>query len=199
MIKNIIFDFGQVLVHFDPDYMCSREIENQDDLRLVSDVLFDRLYWDKLDAGTISDEQTVSLAKARLPERLHAAAEKIYYGWIYTLPEMEGMREVVALCREKNFKLYLLSNISVYFAQHHKEISIIDNFDGYVFSSVAGCVKPSADIFKYICDKFGLNPSESLFVDDNAKNIEGAKSYGIVPYHFDGNASRLKEYILSLK
>ena len=198
MIKNVIFDFGQVLVHFDPDYMCSRHIENQEDLRLVSDVLFDRLYWDKLDAGTISDEEVVCAAKARLPERLHSAAEKIYYGWIYTLPEMEGMRDVIDLCRKKNFKIYLLSNISTSFADNYKEISIIDGFDGYVFSSTAGCVKPSHDIFRHICDKFALNPSESLFVDDNIKNIDGASSFGIIPYHFDGDSSKLKNYILSL-
>ena len=198
MIKNVIFDFGQVLVHFDPDYMCSRHIKNPDDLRLVSDVLFDRLYWDKLDAGTISDEEVVRSALTRLPEKLHSAAEKIYYGWIHTLPEMEGMRDVIGLCRQKNLKIYLLSNISTSFAENYKDIPIIDGFDGYVFSSTAGCVKPSHDIFRHICDKFSLNPSESLFVDDNIKNIDGARSFGIIPYHFDGDASKLREYILSL-
>lgn len=198
MIKNVIFDFGQVLVHFEPDYMCSLEISDADDLRLVSDVLFDKLYWEKLDAGTIEDAEVVSAAKARLPERLHAATEKIYYNWIYTLPEMEGMREVVDLCRKKGFGIYVLSNISAYFAAHYREIPILEGFDGYVFSSSVGYVKPSADIFRYICDKYGLTPSETLFVDDNAKNIDGADRFGIVPYYFDGNASALKDYIHKL-
>jgi putative hydrolase of the HAD superfamily len=195
MIKNVIFDFGQVLVHFEPDYMCSLEISNPDDQRLVSDVLFDRLYWERLDAGTIEDEEVIAAAKTRLPERLHSVMEKIYYNWIHTLPEIDGMREVIALCREKGFGVYLLSNISTYFVAHYKEIPILEGFDGYVFSSKAGCVKPSADIFRHICDKFGLTPSETLFVDDNAKNIEGAERFGIIPYHFDGNAQALKDYI----
>lgn len=195
MIKNVIFDFGQVLVRFEPDYMCSKHIDDPDDLRLVSDVLFDRLYWDRLDAGTIEDEELLADAKTRVPERLHSAMEKIYYSWIYNLPEIDGMREVIRLCRERGYGIYLLSNISTYFAEHFKEIPILDGFDGYVFSSTAGCVKPSADIFRHICNKFGLTPSETLFIDDNEKNIEGAERFGIIPYHFDGDAQALKSYI----
>mgnify|MGYP002514098485 CR=1 FL=1 len=62
---------------------------------LMADVLFDRLYWDKLDAGTITDNEVVSACLERLPERLHSATEKIYYNWIYNIPEIEGMEDVV--------------------------------------------------------------------------------------------------------
>ena len=67
-IKNIVFDFGQVLIKFDPAYMVSKYTQNEDDAKLLCDVLFDRLYWDKLDSGDISDAEVVAHCKQRLPE-----------------------------------------------------------------------------------------------------------------------------------
>ena len=198
MVKNIVFDFGQVLVSFNPDYMCSKYIDDPEDIRLVSDVLFDRCYWEKLDAGTISDEEVILGACSRLPERLHGKVAQIYDNWVYNIPEIEGMRDCIALARRKGYGVYLLSNISLKFVSIYKSISILDGFDGYVFSSVAGCVKPSYEIFDHLCKKFDLRASETLFIDDNEKNIAGASAYGIIPYHFDGNAQALYSYIEKL-
>jgi len=198
MIKNVVFDFGQVLVRFEPEYMCSRYVSDGEDIKLLSEVIFDRLYWDRLDAGTISDEELILRVKERIPERLHAVAEKIYYNWIYNLPETEGMRRAIEICRERGFGVYLLSNISKYFADRYKEIPILEGFDGYVFSASAGCTKPSREIFSHLCDKFDLTPCETLFVDDSIKNINGADKFGIVAYHFLGNADELCSYLSSL-
>ena len=198
VIKNVVFDFGQVLVRFDPNYMCERYVSDKEDIRLLSEVVFDRLYWDRLDAGTISNEELISSVKARIPERLHSVAERIYFNWMYNLPEIAGMREAIDICRKRGFSVYLLSNISEDFAKKYREIPILDGFDGYVFSATAGCVKPSPEIFKHLCDKFDLTPSETLFIDDSLKNINGADKFGIVAYHFLGNADELCSYLSAL-
>ena len=196
MIKNIVFDFGQVLVRFDPDYMTGKYIEAKDDLRLVSDIVFDRLYWDKLDSGDITDDQVVEAVKKRLPERLWEAAEKIYRNWIYNIPEIEGMREIVErLYNNPDINLFLLSNISKGFAEHKNEIPILKYFDNCIFSAVCGHTKPNRDIYEYLCDTYSLTPCETLFIDDNVNNINGAKEFGINGYLFDGDVSKLNEYI----
>ena len=59
MIKNVIFDFGNVLVKYDPVYIVSGFSDNQEDIQAVASVLFDRLYWDRLDEGTIEDSEVV--------------------------------------------------------------------------------------------------------------------------------------------
>lgn len=198
MIKNVVFDFGQVLVHFEPEYMCSCYLDDKDDIKLTADILFDRLYWDRLDMGTIEDEELISAVKARLPKRLHDAAEKIYYNWYYNIPEIEGMRKVIALCREKGFGVFLLSNISRGFAERRNEIPILSELDGCIFSSTAGLIKPSREIFEHLCQSFDLTPSETLFIDDNEQNVDGADKFGIIAYHFDGNALTLYDYINGL-
>lgn len=196
MIKNVVFDFGQVLVHFEPEYMVGVYVDDEADKKLLCEVVFDRLYWDKLDAGTIEDEQVMERVKARLPERLHEVAEKIYYNWIYNIPELDGMADLVKhLKNDHRVGLFVLSNISKYFAEHRHEISILAHFDGLVLTGPIGIVKPNREIFDYLCNTYQLNPAETIFIDDNANNIKGASAYGINTYHFDGDVQRLREYL----
>ena len=111
-IKNVIFDFGQVVVHFEPKYMVEQYVKDEEDSRLLQEVVFDRLYWDKLDLGTISDEETLKLVKERVPERLHDACDKIYYNWIYNIPKINGMDELIyELSKNPNVRIFLISNI----------------------------------------------------------------------------------------
>ncbi len=192
--KNVIFDFGQVMVRFDPQYMTEQYLSG-DDVQLVADVVFDRLYWDKLDSGDISDEEVVAACRKRLPKRLWEAVDSVYYNWIYHLPAIDGMADVVRDLKARGARVFLLSNISEYFAAHVNEVPVLSEFEGCVFSAVVGHVKPHRDIFEYICDKYSLNPSETVFVDDNAANIAGAESYGIKGYLFDGSAEKLRSFL----
>ena len=196
MIKNVVFDFGQVMVRFEPSYMVGRYVCDKDDAALLEEVVFDRLYWDKLDSADISDDEVISACCERLPERLWQVAEKIYFEWIYNLPEIDGMRELVRYIKKTyGVRVLLLSNISKYFAEHADEIDVLREFETCVFSAVIGMIKPNADIFEYVCEKYVILADETVFVDDNPNNIKGAQSVGITGYLFDGDADKLKAYL----
>ena len=199
MIKNFVFDFGKVMVKFDPDYMVGRYVSDKSDAKLLEEVVFDRLYWDRLDAGTISDAEVIDECKKRVPERLWQAVKEIYYNWIYNIPEIDGMSELAAeIKHEYGAPLFLLSNISTYFASHKDEIPCLKHFDKCIFSAVCGHVKPNSDMFEYLCRECGIKPEETLFVDDSPKNIAGAEAFGIKGYLFDGDAMKLKKFIKNL-
>ncbi len=192
MIKNVIFDFGQVLVRFEPSYMVRKYVTDERDSMLLAEVIFDRLYWDRLDAGTISDADVIKACKSRVPERLRDDIEKIYRNWIYNIPEIEGMRELIKDLKTRHgVGLYLLSNISAYFADHAGEIPILGLFDGCVFSAVCGKTKPSREIFEHITSTYSLLPEECVFIDDSEKNVRGAEEFGINAILFDGNVKKL--------
>lgn len=195
MIKNVVFDFGQVLVHFVPEYMVRQYVKDEEDVKLLSEVVFDRLYWDRLDLGTITDEETIRLCRERLPQRLWDVAEKIHWNWIYNIPEIDGMKDLIKYIKETHrVGVFVLSNISHYFADHSREIDILSYSDGSIFSARIGVTKPDHRIFAHMCEKFSLNPQETIFVDDNENNIKSACEFGLQGYLFDGDASRLKEY-----
>ena len=66
--KNYIFDFVKVLVHFEPDYMTAACVKDPAIAAQISPVVFDRLYWDPLDWGGITDEALKAACHSRLPE-----------------------------------------------------------------------------------------------------------------------------------
>lgn len=191
-IRNVIFDFGQVLCRYCPEEIAAHTLRDSADVALVVPVLFDRLYWDRLDAGTITDEEVIAASCARLPARLHGAVREIYENWYYRCPEIAGMRELVLhLKREYGVKIYVLSNISRTFAAHESEIPILALADGRVYSAVAGFTKPDVRIFGHLCAAYGLDPAECVFVDDSPKNVAGAEKAGICGLLFDGDAANL--------
>lgn len=199
MIKNIIFDFGQVLVRFDPAYMTEKYVGDAESAACIRNVLFDRLYWDRLDLGTISDSELLECVRARLPKALHGAAAKIYENWFYNLPETEGMRELLEeLKTEFKVNLYLLSNISKSFSIHRSEIPILKYFDACIMSADHGFVKPEREIFEILCRECRIKKEESIFIDDSPKNTAGAKAFGIESYLFDGDTSALRRYLLEI-
>ncbi len=200
MYKNYIFDFGRVLVHFEPMAMTAAYIADEANCKQVCDVIFDRLYWDKLDDGTITDEALKAAACARLPQRLRQMACRVYDHWAEQLPFIAGMPQLVQTLKAQGKKVFLLSNISEGFTHAYKNVpclvELFSQFDGLVFSGPLGIVKPNAEIFNHLLRTYGLQAEDSIFIDDAPRNIEGAKAVGLHTYLFDGDAEKLKKAIL---
>lgn len=199
LIKNYIFDLGQVIVKFDTKYMTSIYFEDEKEAKKAEEVIFDRVYWDKLDDGTITDEEVKEGIRSRLPESFWERACTVYDNWHKNLPFTDGIRELIADIHSSGGRIFLLSNVSIGFAEKHSEVpefvKLFSKFEGLVFSGPLGIVKPSAEIFLHILNKYYLNADETVFIDDNTKNIAGAKAVGIDAYLFDGNTAKLREYL----
>ena len=202
MIKNIIFDFGRVIVDFDESKMTRAYVKDEALVPMVRDVVFDRLYWDPLDIGNITDGEVKAAFSARLPEALVPLAHAVYDNWIDNVDLVFGIEEAIRAAREHAEGLYLLSNISIKFAEEYKEYPVMRRvlapFDGLVFSGPLHMIKPDAKIFHYLLDTYGLKAEECLFIDDSIKNTTGAEAVGIHTYLFDGDTARLTAYIRSL-
>lgn len=199
MIKNFIFDFGEVLVKFNTEYMTS-VYANPKDVALIEGVVFDRLYWDKLDKGTITDEEVKKGICSRLPNSLHETACKVYDNWYNNTPFIDGMRDLLKEIKQNGGKLFLLSNISIGFANNYATVpeikEVFDMFDGLVFSGPIGITKPNVEIFEHLLNKYNLKAEESAFIDDRIDNVLGANRVGINGILFDGDVKALRSKIL---
>lgn len=203
MIRNIVFDFGKVIIDFDETLMTAAFVKEESMVETVRSVVFDRLYWDRLDLGTFTDAEVKAGIAARLPEEWVATAYKVYDHWIDNIHIIEGIEDAILAAKEKaSGGVYLLSNISTQFVEGYPSRpaikSILSHFDGLVFSGPLHLVKPDAAIFRHLLDSYGLCAEETLFIDDSPKNIAGAAAVGIRTYLFDGDAAKLRAYILSL-
>ena len=197
MVKNYIFDFGNVLARFYPDECCDGIFKSPEEKAQVLSVVFDRLYWDRLDRGTIEEEEVISGIRSRLPEDLAKIGCRLYAHWIKDRQPIIGMPELVQDIHAAGGKLYLCSNISIRFAECYRESAWIGPlfalFDGLVFSGPLHITKPGREIFTHLLTKYELDPAECLFIDDSEKNIAGAAAVGIPGYLFDGDVDKLRK------
>ena len=198
MIENYIFDFGNVIVKFDPDTIMKPYIKDEDDRKKLSPIVFDRKNWDMLDAGAVTEEEVYENIKNEIPEELRKGVKATLENWYFYLPVNNNVVDVIKTLKANNKKVFLLSNISRSFAEGYyrdktlKEI--FSYFEGLVFSGAEGIVKPSREIFELILSRYGLDKSCTLFIDDNIKNINSAKELGIKTILFKSNTDAIFDF-----
>ena len=199
MIKNYIFDFGNVLAEYNPEKLTAAFVKDEEMKSRICEVVFDRIYWDRLDDGTITDDEVRKGICSRLPEEYGDVACKVYDNWIDTMTPIDNMKQLICDIHNSGKKLYLLSNISKGFANYYGQVKwikeLLDDFDGLVMSGTIGKVKPNKDIYEHLLETYDLNAEECLFIDDMKANIKGASAVGIKGYLFDGDAAKLREYL----
>ena len=193
---NVIFDYGNTIVEFEPMNIVRRfGVTDNADADILCEKVFDRKCWDKMDSDDITQDEFIKGVLSELPERLHSIARDICNNWITNLPYITGMDDLIHKLKKDGYRIYLLSNISRYFAENSDKIEIFKEFDGLVFSGSIGLVKPNRDIFEYILEKYSLNPNETLFIDDNKQNVDTAEDLGIKSLLFTGNNREAMEFI----
>lgn len=196
MIKNVIFDYGNTVIQFIPKNIVKHfGVENEDDVDLLTEKLFDRKYWDKFDDGSLSQYDFKNAVIKEIPDKLKVKAIEICDNWVWALPYIDGMDELIKKLKKDGYKIYLLSNISQYFADNSKSIEIFKYFDGLVFSAEILMVKPNKEIFEHLLEKYCLKREECVFIDDNESNVKAAESLGIRSLLFDGDKKRAEAFI----
>ena len=179
MTKNIIFDFGNVLVQWHPEVVYGEYFGDEAKawwfLRHVVDMDFRQ----RIDAGE-SMEDCIREKQAQYPE-YEQAVELYRSKWREMLTdEVPGMREVISELRAKDYKIFGLTNWSMEtFPEARAHFGILQMIDRYVVSGAEGLVKPDPRLFQVLLDRYGLKAEECTFVDDNPDNVAAAKGMGM--------------------
>ena len=197
MIKNIVFDMGNVLVRYDSMRACRQFTQEGEERDKVNTSVFVSPEWIFLDMGLISEEEALEKMQSRLPEgHAREAARLCMEHWHeYCMWEIPGMRDLVKEQKEKGYGIYLCSNASLRMLSCYKQVSpAIELFDGVLFSAEVKCLKPQKEIYEQFYRRFNLKPEECFFIDDLPGNIKGAQETGMDGYCFaDGDIQKLKE------
>ena len=193
MIRNIIFDMGNVLLTYDPHYIVSQLTEKDENRQLLQKAIFEAPEWAQLDAGTIEEEKFLALVQSRLPEALHQEVRTIFEHWHEQMVPIDAAYHLVKELKAAGYHLYLLSNASLRFHQYEDHIPAFQLLDGRFISADFHCLKPQRTIYQTFCSHFGVKPEECLFIDDMPANIEGGKAAGIDGIVFDGDVNHLRE------
>ena len=179
-MKNIVFDLGGVLFARDK-HKCSPEFI--DFFRFIrTDPMPD--FWVEYDRGTLTLDQVVDALCA-----LHGCTPEVARAYVReAIDRQEPVRateRLVGELKRAGYRLYVLSNMSREFIDFLRRADVYALFDGEVVSCEEGTVKPEPRIYRILLDRYGLDPAETLFIDDRAANIAAAREAGIDGFLFD--------------
>ncbi len=194
MIKNIIFDFGKVLVDYDFSLIIHKLFSDADSERRFTDIMTSDEFLDRCDMEEIPFREIIEDMKCRYPEFRNEFQEFYERYPDFVIGEMKGMRSLLERLKAKGFRLYGLTNWCSAVHEVMRRYGIFSLLDGRVISSEEKLIKPDTAIYLRVCGKYGLDPAECLFTDDKQKNIDGAKSAGMEAVLFT-DAETLENYL----
>lgn len=185
-MKNIIFDFGNVLVQWHPELIYTEYFGDEAKawwfLRHVAD-----LTWrSRMDAGELTVDCVAELS-AQYPEYREAIElyDKRYYDML--TDEVPGMRDLIVELKAKGYELYGLTNWSMEtFPTARERFGILQMIDRYVVSAAEKLIKPDPRLFQRLLDRYGLLAEKCTFVDDNEANVAAARKMGMNGIVFQG-------------
>lgn len=200
MIKNIIFDMGNVLIKYDPELFVDRAgISDDHDKKILLDAIYRSSGWHEMDMGILDEQGMYERAVKILPERLWDVAYDLIFNWDKPLIPIDGMFELVKWCRDKGYKIYLLSNASIRQPEYWYDMPLHRYFDGAVVSALEKETKPFPQIYYILMRRYGLKAAECVFIDDVEVNVRTAEALGMKGWLFKNDAEKLKGYIEELQ
>lgn len=179
MIKNLIYDFGKVLVDYDFDRFYRDLIADDDRRAVFSEYMSDPANIRKMDRGLKPFEEVIADLAPGLPGYEKECEDFSRRKPEVVFAEIPGMRELLTRLKAEGYRLYGLTNWDTQVYVTLNQFDIFKLLDGMVISSEEHVVKPEPEIYHRLFDKFGLIPEECIFTDDRPENIEGGRREGM--------------------
>ena len=179
MIRNVIFDIGNVLVDFcwqEHIRHCGFQGETAD---RIGRAMMESPQWSEIDRGVWSMEKLLAAFIANDPA-LEDEIRTVFKDLSTLLRERSGSVPGIRSLKAEGYRAYYLSNFSARVEKEAaKELSFLKEMDGGILSYREHLIKPDPAIYRLLMDRYGLKAEESVFLDDTPANVEAARALGM--------------------
>ena len=181
MIKNVVFDIGNVFVQWSPPEVIRRSFghapdsaENRERTMLLRSPL-----WLRLNRGELTGAEAELAYQAEHGLTQEQAADLLFHAMDHQEP-VDGTEAIARRLQAAGYRLFALTdNVREIVAHLKTRFQFWDLFEGAVVSAEIGMLKPHEGIFRHLIDSFGLAPAETVFFDDVQANVDGARRVGL--------------------
>lgn len=187
MTRNIIFDFGNVLLEWNEEKIVTNFSDKKEEQEILKNVIFKSKEWIKLDEGTLDYDTAITIFEQNLPIDLKDKVKEIMNNWYKYMLMNTKIANLIKDLKKNGYKIYALSNTHIPVYKYIKNSEIGKYFDGFIISAIEKMMKPNKEIYRRLFEKFELIPEECYFIDDNEKNIKSSRECGMNGYVFDIN------------
>ena len=194
MIKNAVFDLGNVMVSFDPVSYAGRLGIPEEKIDPLMRAAVWSKEWSDYDRGVILNKSELLEKETAKNPGLAEELRLFLRNWeelLFDIPESAGL---VKKLKGEGYRVFLLSNLSYDGKNYAMRYPFMKEFEGTVFSCDEHKNKPEAGLYKLLLGRYGLLAEETVFFDDYPPNIEGANAVGIHGILFRDAADAEREF-----
>jgi putative hydrolase of the HAD superfamily len=178
-IRNIVFDIGNVVVRWNPALISERTFGAERGTADYAARLFGAPIWKAINLGQLS-EMEAKLAYGRDHGLTVEEADALFFHVKDSQELVPGTTDLMVQLADRGYRLFALTdNVHEIVAHLKGRYDFWDYFEGAAVSAELGVLKPSAAIYQYLLDTYGLVAEETLFLDDVPANAQGARDIGM--------------------
>ena len=192
MIKNIIFDLGNVIIKGTHSSIIKRYAKNEEEKIFIEEKFLKSPEWKLLETGMISNDEAIIEIQKRNDKAFYNLIETTLHEWYKNLQVNESIVDIAKKLKSQDYKIYVLSNMAEATYLHIKEIDFFGLCDGIVISAYEKIKKPDEKIFKTLLERYNLKAEECLFIDDDDTNRSyiTANKLGILGRRVEPNSEK---------
>ena len=200
MIRNVVFDVGNVFVRWSPPEIVRRcfDLAADSDANLKrAEALFRTTIWRRLNLGELTQREAELAYQAELG-LTKEETQKLFFHVTDHQEMIDGTVAIAQRLKKAGYRVFgLTDNVHEIVAYHKARNTFWDLFEGAVVSAEIGLMKPDPAIFRHLLETFKLTAGETVFLDDFQVNIDGARSVGMEARLFT-TASRCEQDLREL-
>ena len=197
---DIILDMGNVLLEWNKDKILQSISDTKEEYLVLDKTIFQSGLWERLDLGTMTREELVLKVVSMIGRGYQKKVEEVIWNWPSYIDIYREVFPVLSELKKKGHRIFVLSNTSkVFYDLLEDQLSPLKELlDGFVLSCDIKAIKPDLAMFKEILDKYQLDPTNCVFLDDIENNTMAAEKLGIKAYQVKKRSNVvdiLKSYI----
>ena len=181
---DIILDMGNVLLEWNKDKILQSISDTKEEYLVLDKAIFQSGLWERLDLGTMTREELVLKVVSMIGRTYQKKVEEVIWNWPSYIDIYTEVFPVLSELKKKGHRIFVLSNTSkVFYDLLEDQLSPLKELlDGFVLSCDIKAIKPDLAMFKGILDKYQLDPTNCVFLDDIEDNTIAAEKLGIKAY-----------------
>ena len=179
MIKNIIFDLGNVIISFNQNKIISNFTQKQEEIKYICDEIFHAPEWELMDLGNITNDEAIEIINKRNGYKYQKLTENFLHEWYKKRLFNNDVIKIAKDLSKKGYKLFVLSNMANSTYEYLRKYEFFSLCSGIIISAYEHVIKPDEKIYRILLERYNLNAEECFFIDDREENIIAGEKIGI--------------------
>ena len=181
MIRNIIFDLGNVIINYNQEQIINNFTKKEEEIKYIYDEIFHAPEWELMDLGNITNDEAIEVINKRNEFKYQKLTDNFLHEWYKKQEINRDIVEIAKKLKRNGYKLFVLSNMANLTYEYFKNDEFFSLCTGIIISAHEHLIKPDEKVFRLLLDRYKLNAEECLFIDDDPseQNYKTANKIGI--------------------